>query len=97
MQVFKNGQTPTQLSNTSSTKPMILTMSSTSSAPSSPHFSLLEIPSSPAQSVAALRLYGFCYKVKTTRKSDTITSYTVELNPQAKVCPSPCNKDCSNN
>jgi hypothetical protein len=68
-----------------------------SSAPSSPHFSILEAPSSPVQSVATPRLYGFCYKVETTCKSDTVTSYSIKLNPHAEACPAPCNKDCANN
>jgi hypothetical protein len=71
-------------------------MSSTSSAPSSPHFSLLEIPSSPAQSIATPRLYGFCYKVETTHELDMVTSYSIELNPHAEECPAPCKEDCAN-
>jgi hypothetical protein len=73
-------------------------MSATSASTQSPSpFLLLNAPSSPTQSIATPRLYDYCYQVKTTRQSDSITSYDVNINPSSDNELPPNNIECINN
>jgi hypothetical protein len=70
-------------------------MSFTTDATRSPSpFSLINVPASPAQSIAAPCLYDYCYQVETTRRSDLITSYSVNINPSSDNELPPSNIEC---
>jgi hypothetical protein len=73
-------------------------MPATSASTQSPSpFSLLNAPNSPTQSIATPSLYNYCYQVETTRQSDSITSYNVNINPSSDNELPPDNIECINN